>query len=81
MAETKAVATKDQRDLLTRAATLLLERQIQQRPLHVHMCPEGHVWPCPSPYCEDVKSRPRRCPACGGELPRDTSADDFTGGA
>lgn len=80
MAESKAVTKKVDVGALTRAATLLLERQVMQRPVHIHMCPEGHVWPCPSAYCEDVARRPRRCPGCGGELPRDTTVDDFTAG-
>lgn len=73
MAERKADSAA-----LTRAATLILERQRQVRPVHVHTCATGHPWPCPSPYCEDVNKRAMRCPGCGGELPRDTTMDDFT---
>ena len=64
---------------MARAATSLLKQQQQLRPVHIHQCPEGdHPWTCPSAYCEDVRGRPRRCPGHGGELPRDTSADDFS---
>lgn len=65
---------------LTRAATLILEKQMQFRPVHIHTCVEGHPWPCPSPYCEDVNRRALRCPGHGGDMPRDTSADDFVAG-
>lgn len=64
---------------LDAAANLLKIQGQAQRPLHVHTCPRsgGHQWSCPSPYCEHVNSRPTPCPACGGDLPRETIAEDF----
>jgi hypothetical protein len=64
--------------VLEAAALLLRKAQMQGRPQHIHHCPdEDHAWPCPSPYCDDVASRPLRCPEHGGELPRDTRPEDF----
>jgi len=39
---------------------------VGDRPAHEHRCPEGHTWPCNSPYCESSVSH---CPSHGGPEP------------
>ena len=60
--------------------TTLLEQAMEtiaalqdQRPHHVHFCPQGsipgteHEWRCPNPYCEPPW-RPNVCPKHGGAV-------------
>jgi hypothetical protein len=55
-------------------------RSQNSTPIHIHMCPEGHQWPCTSTYCEDVLAVPRLCLEHGGPAPIIKGLEPWRGG-